>query len=1041
MKRKFVKVMFFGALALSAVTYVGCKDYDDDIKNVQEQIDAINKKGADVTTEAMTAAINSAVAGLQTQLDAIAGKADKTALDELKKTVTDLQAALNNKADAAKITELQTKLDEAIAKVNASIESSVGAAKTELQAKIDKLQADLEKADADAAEKIATELAAAKTELQGLINANGDKIADLYEKIEGLDAIKTKIGALEEADKNFVTISQLNDYMNSEAVKEYVDEALVDYLTSAEVTEQVNAVKTYVDGTFKAAIMAEIKAEYLSLEKYDADMEALMEKIDTYVGKEDAAYKKIFTDITDLQTYQQQTVEVLVASLAENNTIENANKIVGALKDITTLQKDIAKCAKTTDLDAYVKGTELDGLIDEHLQTKFAGYDEEIADIKKRLLALEIDVDGLKSMVQSVTFVPSDAEGKVYFSSYYVVPEGETAKTLVASNNTVTVKFRVSPVSAAKNFFDNYATSFDAQVITRAINIFEGEGKVENADEGIISFVLSTTTEQSHAVCLNIVSKKSVPENAETAIKGTDYFTNINSNYFPVIVTTKTISSIQVESTNSAATSIYYNKEASKIDYKAGAALKASFVDGGDAILDPKNVDLSNFVTKYEFEKDMTDPDAPVILDGGESYKLEDGVLSLKNYAVESVGKQATVVAYVTVNDGDKTLKEFKSTAYAQVTAANYTDGTVNLTSTTPTAVQYDGTKEIVTTAYALTELYTEAGSKDIYEAIPVNKFTPTADKGVTFVIGEKNALTVTVPKGTPAGTYSPTLKIQVDAVKVINVSASVKVSYQNIKVAIDDNIVNANNAMTLKPTYQGSYDKPTSVGFTLDLTTLYTNYAPQLTAVKKVGGDITLNLKDAVKGVTINGTTLTVDKTYNANAEDIKPIVVVAKTVYGEATLEGSTLETKINLTDISGTWAFTTKTAAFGKDNLNSTLNLATTASWTDYRGNKMWEKGAELQKPKTGEWNWGAAPLSVYGFAAPVFSLAENDPNAKYVDITTDGNISLTPAGKNLVSEITLTVNVAVVSNWGTITGLANNNKVTVKIDLSKESAAIN
>lgn len=1032
--------MFFGALALSTVTYVGCKDYDDDIKNVQEQIDAINKKGADVTTEAMTAAINSAVAGLQTQLDAIAGKADKTALDELKKTVTDLQAALNNKADAAKITELQTKLDEAIAKVNASIESSVGAAKTELQAKIDKLQADLEKADADAAEKIATELAAAKTELQGLINANGDKIADLYEKIEGLDAIKTKIEALEEADKNFVTISQLNDYMNSEAVKEYVDEALVDYLTSAEVTEQVNAVKTYVDGTFKAAIMAEIKAEYLSLEKYDADMEALMEKIDTYVGKEDAAYKKIFTDITDLQTYQQQTVEVLVASLAENNTIENANKIVGALKDITTLQKDIAKCAKTTDLDAYVKGTELDGLIDEHLQTKFAGYDEEIADIKKRLLALEIDVDGLKSMVQSVTFVPSDAEGKVYFSSYYVVPEGETAKTLVASNNTVTVKFRVSPVSAAKNFFDNYATSFDAQVITRAINIFEGEGKVENADEGIISFVLSTTTEQSHAVCLNIVSKKSVPENAETAIKGTDYFTNINSNYFPVIVTTKTISSIQVESTNSAATSIYYNKEASKIDYKAGAALKASFVDGGDAILDPKNVDLSNFVTKYEFEKDMTDPNAPVILDGGESYKLEDGVLSLKNYAVESVGKQATVVAYVTVKDGDKTLKEFKSTAYTQVTAANYTDGTVNLTSTTPTAVQYDGTKEIVTTAYALTELYTEAGSKDIYEAILVNKFTPTADKGVTFVIGEKNALTVTVPKGTPAGTYSPTLKIQVDAVKVINVSASVKVSYQDIKVAIDDNIVNA-NAMTLKPTYQGSYDKPTSVGFTLDLTTLYTNYAPQLTAVKKVGGDITLSLKDAVKGVTINGTTLTVDKTYNANAEDTKPIVVVAKTVYGEATLEGSTLETKINLTDISGTWAFTTKTAAFGKDNLNSTLNLATTASWTDYRGNKMWEKGAELQKPKTGEWNWGAAPLSVYGFAAPVFSLAENDPNAKYVDITTDGNISLTPAGKNLVSEITLTVNVAVVSNWGTITGLANNNKVTVKIDLSKEAAAIN
>ena len=32
--------MFFGALALSTVTYVGCKDYDDDIDNLQTQIDA-----------------------------------------------------------------------------------------------------------------------------------------------------------------------------------------------------------------------------------------------------------------------------------------------------------------------------------------------------------------------------------------------------------------------------------------------------------------------------------------------------------------------------------------------------------------------------------------------------------------------------------------------------------------------------------------------------------------------------------------------------------------------------------------------------------------------------------------------------------------------------------------------------------------------------------------------------------------------------------------------------------------------------------------
>ena len=44
MRKSFIKVMFFGALALSTATYVGCKDYDDDISNLQEQIDA-NKAG------------------------------------------------------------------------------------------------------------------------------------------------------------------------------------------------------------------------------------------------------------------------------------------------------------------------------------------------------------------------------------------------------------------------------------------------------------------------------------------------------------------------------------------------------------------------------------------------------------------------------------------------------------------------------------------------------------------------------------------------------------------------------------------------------------------------------------------------------------------------------------------------------------------------------------------------------------------------------------------------------------------------------------
>ena len=69
--------MLFGALTLAVSTTVtSCKDYDDDIKNLQEQIDKVTSTNP-VSTEDMKAAISSAIQTLQTQLQtAIDGKAD-----------------------------------------------------------------------------------------------------------------------------------------------------------------------------------------------------------------------------------------------------------------------------------------------------------------------------------------------------------------------------------------------------------------------------------------------------------------------------------------------------------------------------------------------------------------------------------------------------------------------------------------------------------------------------------------------------------------------------------------------------------------------------------------------------------------------------------------------------------------------------------------------------------------------------------------------------------------------------------------------------
>ena len=75
MNKKYLSVILFGALMLgTAGTFTSCKDYDDDISNLQTQIDKL------ATKEDMT----SQIAALQTALDA--AKADaaaaKTAAEE-----------------------------------------------------------------------------------------------------------------------------------------------------------------------------------------------------------------------------------------------------------------------------------------------------------------------------------------------------------------------------------------------------------------------------------------------------------------------------------------------------------------------------------------------------------------------------------------------------------------------------------------------------------------------------------------------------------------------------------------------------------------------------------------------------------------------------------------------------------------------------------------------------------------------------------------------------------------------------------------------
>lgn len=119
MKRKWLNVRtmaFVLLLGAAGSTFVGCKDYDDDIKDLQEQIDA-NKSAA--TTE-LNKAISEQISALETKLNtAIAEKADQSVIDGIQadiNTLKTLESRVKDLEDAASSYLKEGALDDYLKK-------------------------------------------------------------------------------------------------------------------------------------------------------------------------------------------------------------------------------------------------------------------------------------------------------------------------------------------------------------------------------------------------------------------------------------------------------------------------------------------------------------------------------------------------------------------------------------------------------------------------------------------------------------------------------------------------------------------------------------------------------------------------------------------------------------------------------------------------------------------------------------------------------------------------------------------------------------
>ena len=199
MKRKYLSALLMGTLTVASMsTFTSCKDYDDDISNLQGQIDKLatadqlSQKVAEL--QALISSNKSDITSLQAEL------AKKTTLDEVKAVLADY--ATKQYVDAADKT-LQDAIDALKTGDIAKLKEDV----VKAQAAADKAADDAKAANAEIVETLKT--LATKTELKDAAKAAQDAIDAV--KSENAQKLKEAQDAITETLKGYATKSDVED--------------------------------------------------------------------------------------------------------------------------------------------------------------------------------------------------------------------------------------------------------------------------------------------------------------------------------------------------------------------------------------------------------------------------------------------------------------------------------------------------------------------------------------------------------------------------------------------------------------------------------------------------------------------------------------------------------------------------------------------------------------------------------------------------------------------------------------------------------------
>ena len=1067
MKRKFVKVMFFGALALSTVTYVGCKDYDDDVKGLQEQIDNINQKGADVITEAMNAAISSAIAKVQADLDKIASKADKSALDALQAVVTKLQEAVNGKADASTLESLKAELNEAIATVDSSIQPKIDAAKTQLEGQIAGLETKLEEADEAIKGSIATQIADLKTELQDLMAANAAEYAKLYATKVDLNALSDRVETLEKI-KHLTTDDVLSFIQTDADVKKYIDDEFV-ALLQQNLDKPESALRAYLEGVFTTDIMTQVEAKCGEIA--DTKMEALRQEWTTYKAEQGEDYKAIVERLATLEGYNLSTMEELYNSLTDpkNNTIDKANTCFEALGDITDLAIEFGKYTTTTELEKnYVQIADLNTKIGEYIGSSISDLDSKVETLETKLNALQ---SGLTSMLKSLVFAPQkyDASGELVRSVSFASIYTSTAQTaegpvVISAPTSVKVNFRVSPASAVADLIGEhpkYTITTDKHVITSraatndgiltVASVEQAKDEADVAIEGMITVTLNAATAvKSYALSLSVVG------NNEEG-KDVTNFTEINSDYFAVIVSKKYINAVDYAAKTYGSPELLVDKAGSAINFydaeKNSEYIKVKLSDNENGTSPAEAVTLASLglspdLFEVTFEKTEAPADADYFVLNPTTYALT--VNQSKLPASSRYNKTCTVTPKIKVtttatNEGQPVKVDYTGNA---VTAKIVAEG-VNLEYAVADLYWKDAAQtanlksEEVDKILAKINEVAGASYESFSAAVSGATKSTAADGGVT-IDASGDDVVVTIPAKTVGDeakdyTFKPALTLTYANSAIVNITVDVKVLAPVVTdLKLGANTINwdGKSVVDLMPSANAQEMTALTVSRKLSEVLLATDIA----ALKKaVVTDKTVQLKITKGGdegeANLYPSTINFDDfNVNATAED-NEVSYTFSLYYTPKDQDPVVLNANlltVNLkpsVKVAGTITAPEETA-IELTKLTDTYDLSTNFTWKEFRGVTIWPTFAVASGGATTD------PASVEGalaiYSGSVKYIVAEESRATFLNcFNTEGYTAET--GEIAAANKTIQLNDVIREQEGAIV-----NPITVKIKVIATTA---